>query len=131
MKRVPIKTLLRICALTAGMGLAIGFAAGCKTNTANPPVLAPGYQNSADQEMGKVLAGARKFYLSIQDQVNAKTLTLGDSIKASFNAFGVTLNAADSVYLAYHNGTATQAQAQAAVDKVQSEQAALPLPGAK
>lgn len=106
---------------------------GCKTNQVNPPTapVAAGYLNAQDQQMGKVLAGARNFYTSIQDQVNAKTLTMGDSIKAKFNAFGVTLNAAESIYLAYHQGAATQAQAQAAVNQVQTEQAALPLPGAR
>ena len=108
----------------------VAFPTGCKPS-ATPPVLAPGYLNQADQQMGEVLAGAHNFYNSIQSQVNAGTLTMGTSIKAAFNDFGVSLNAAQTVYLAYHNGQATQAQAQAAVNQVQSKQAALPLPGAK
>lgn len=105
-------------------------SSGCKTSATAPP-LAPGYNNPADQQMGQILAGARAFYQSIQQQSAAGTMTLNPTEKMSFNAFGVSLNAADSVYLAYHNGQATQAAAQAAVTQVQSQQAALPLPGAK
>lgn len=104
---------------------------GCAPTAATPTVLAPGYQNAADQQMGEILAGAHSFYTSIQQQVGAGTLTLTPQVKAAFNTFGVSLNAAQTVYLAYHNGQATQAAAQTAVNQVQSQQAALPLPGAK
>jgi len=103
-------------------------------NTANPPnpvTLAPGYNNAADQQMGEVLSGARAFYSSIQQQSVAGTLVLTPTVKQSFNDFGVTLNAAESIYLSYHAGNATQAQAQTLVNTVQQQQAALPLPGAK
>lgn len=104
---------------------------GCPAKTSTtPPALAPGYQNSTDQQMGEILAGAHQFYNSIQSQAQAGTLTLTPTVKAAFNDFGTALNAAQSVYLAYHNGTATEAQAQAAVTTVQTKQAALPLPGA-
>lgn len=109
--------------------------AGCPgsnpSTPTNPAQLAPGYQNQADQQMGEILAGAHAFYTSIQQQSQAGTLTLDPTTKAAFNAFGVSLNAAQTVYLAYHNGQATQAQAQTAVNQVQAQQAALPLPGAK
>ena len=101
----------------------------CTPATTTPP-LAPGYSNSADQQMGEILSGARAFYVSIQQQAAAGTLTLDATTKQAFNTFGVSLNAAESIYLAYHNGQATQAQAQTAVNTVQSQQAALPLPGA-
>jgi hypothetical protein len=39
------------------------------------------------------------------------------------------VNAADVTYAAFHNGTATQAQAKAAIDKVTAEQASLPMGG--
>ena len=104
---------------------------GCKPTTTTPAVLAPGYLSQADQQMGEILSGAHAFYASIQQQTQAGTLTLDATTKQAFNAFGASLNAAQTVYLAYHNGTATQAQAQAAVNTVQSKQAALPLPGAK
>jgi hypothetical protein len=127
-----MKRILKIAAI-ASLGFAIGWTIGCKPS-ANPPTapqLAPGYNNAADQQMGEILSGAHAFYTSIQQQAQAGTLTLQPSVKAAFNAFGVSLNAAQTVYLSYHQGTATQSQAQTAVDKVQSEQAALPLPGAK
>ena len=106
---------------------------GCaKPNSTVPPaVLAPGYQNPADQTMGEILAGAHAFYNSIQQQVASGSLTMTPQVKASFNAFGVTLNGAQTVYLSYHSGAATQAQAQTQVNAVQQQQAALPLPGAK
>lgn len=104
---------------------------GC-TATATPPTApAIGYNNTADQQMGEILAGAHSFYTSIQAQSAARTLTLTPAEKTAFNDFGTALNTAQSIYLAYHAGTQTQATAQAAVDTVQSKQAALPLPGAK
>ncbi len=106
---------------------------GCVQPTTAPPTqaIAPGYSNQADQQMGQILSGAHAFYQSIQQQSAAGTLTLDATTKAAFNSFGVSLNTAQSVYLAYHAGTATQAEAQAKVNQVQSQQAALPLPGAK
>lgn len=104
--------------------------AGCPTATAPTPPLAPGYLNTADQQMGEILAGAHSFYTTIQQESVAGTLVLTPTQKTAFNEFGVSLNAAQTVYLAYHNGAATQAAAQTAVNTVQSQQAALPLPGA-
>lgn len=101
----------------------------CTPSTTTPPT-APGYLNSADQQMGQILAGARAFYVSIQQQQAAGQLGLTPAATTAFNDFGTALNAAETVYLAYHAGTATQAQAQAAVNDVQTKQAALPLPGA-
>ena len=102
---------------------------GCPSSTTTTPPLAPGYLNASDQQMGEILAGARSFYTSIQSQGAAGTLTLNTTAKLSFNDFGAALNAAETDYLAYHSGAATQAQAQAAVNDVQTKQAALPLPG--
>lgn len=116
------------------MTICLGGMVACTpkaTNPTTPAQLAPGYQNAADQQMGEILAGAHAFYNRIQQDSASGSLQLTPQEKTAFNAFGVSLNAAQSVYLAYHAGTATQAQAQTAVDKVKSEQAALPLPGAK
>lgn len=128
-----MKSILRIAALASIFTL-LGFCSiGCAP-TVNPPTapqLGAGYNNQADQDMGTILSGARAFYVSIQQQSAAGTLTLSPTVKTAFNDFGVSLNAAESVYLAYHNGTATQATAQAAVLIVQTKQQALPLPGAK
>lgn len=104
--------------------------AGCTPTATNPATLAPGYLNAADQTMGQILAGARSFYISVQQQSASGQMTLSATEKTAFNSFEVSLNAGDAVYLAYHSGSATQAQAQAAVNLVQQQQAALPLPGA-
>ncbi len=123
-------TRFKIYLLLLAMAFAMTFV-GCTPATTTPAQLAPGYSNSADQQMGEILSGAHRFYTSIQQQSQAGTLTLTPAVKAAFNTFGVSLSAAESVYLAYHNGQATQAAAQSAVNQVQSQQAALPLPGAK
>lgn len=124
---MKLRHLLLLSALAVPLG-------GCTNpaNTSQPPAaIAPGYFNSADKQMGQILDGARAFYVSIQQQSAKGTLVLDTTTKKAFNTFGVTLNTADAVYLSYHNGTATQAQAQAQVDTVKSQQAALPLPGVK
>lgn len=127
-----MKRTLRILALTAATFMAIGWMTACTpANPTTPAQLAPGYQNSADQQMGEILSGAHAFYTSIQQQSAAGTLTLSPDVKQKFNSFAIALNAAQQVYLAYHAGTATQAQAQTAVNTVQTSQNALPLPGAK
>lgn len=46
--------------------------------------------------------------------------------KTAINQFIQDLNLADVVYAAYHSGSQTQAAAQAAITKVQSDQASLP-----
>ena len=103
---------------------------GCPSSTTTVAT-APGYQNSTDQQMGEILAGAHAFYNSIQQQSGAGTMTLTATQKAAFNDFGLSLNAAQTVYLAYHaNPTAANLSvAQAAVNTVQTKQAALPQPG--
>src|ERR1019366_9491404 len=104
---------------------------GCgASSTATPPrALAPGYLNSADQTMGEVLAGARAFYTSIQQQSVAGTMVLSATDKTGFNTFGISLNAAQTLYLAYHGSptAANQTAAQNAVNQVEAQQSALPL----
>jgi hypothetical protein len=131
--------------LYAALALALAIT-GCKQATVTAP-LAPGYQNAADQQMGEILAGAHTFYSTIQCETQGLNwsqttsscvsdpnvtapMVLNATAKLSFNDFGIALNQAESVYLAYHAGTATQAKAQAAVTTVQTKQAALPIPGA-
>ena len=128
--------------------LAIALAGtGCKTTGVAPP-LAPGFQNIPDQQMYGALKGARNFYLTIQCETqglnyspdakqcmsdpNIKVpMVLSQTEKDTFNRFGASLNIAEQLYLAYHAGTATQAQAQAAVNTVSQQQATLPTPGGK
>src|ERR1017187_3080433 len=95
--------------LTASiLSLSMLAAVGCATATSPTPPLAPGYQNTADQTMGEILAAAHAFYQSIQQQSASGQMTLSATEKQAFNTFGVTLNGAQQVYLAYHgNPTAT------------------------
>lgn len=46
--------------------------------------------------------------------------------KAAINQFIADINIGDTIYAAYHNGAATQQQAQAALDKITTDQASLP-----
>src|ERR1017187_2379115 len=113
--------------------LSLSMLAGCATATAPPQPLAPGYSSTADQTMGEILAGAHAFYQSIQQESANGQMTLSATEKAAFNVFGTTLNGAQSVYLAYHaNPTAANlSAAQTAVNQVQTQQAALPIPAVK
>ncbi len=129
-----MKRLARWAAIAAIYGIVGLFSVGCTpaaTNPTTPAQLAPGYNNAADQQMGEILSGARAFYQSIQQQSLSGKLVLTPAQKIAFNDFGVAINTAESIYLSYHGGGATQAAAQSAVDRVQTKQAALPLPGAK
>ncbi|MDE2104958.1 MAG: hypothetical protein KGL39_47410 [Patescibacteria group bacterium] len=107
--------------------LPLTLAVGCKTSSTStsPAVLAPGYLNQADQTMGQTLAAAHQFYAKIQADVQAGTYTPSSTERTALDTFAVTLNQAQLEYLAYHNGVATQAQAQAAVNAVSAAQAQL------
>lgn len=101
--------------------------AGCHAANSNTPpaTLAPGFSSQADQTMDQALVGAHKFYTDIQAQVVAGTYTPVPTEKTALNTFASALNAAQVVYIAFHGGTATQAQAQAAVNDVVSQQTVL------
>ncbi len=129
MRRILLSLSLLLCAV------------GCAPTTTTPP-LAPGYANQTDQVMGETLAAANGFYHSIQCQTQAKAwdataktcaaspqvtsaMTLTPTEKTAFNSFAVALNTANAVYLNFHAGTATQAQAQTAINTVQTQQSAI------
>ncbi len=95
------------------------------TTTPSPVVLAPGFQNLSDQDMDQVLVGARHFYVAVQTKVAAGTYKPSTSEFTAFNSFAVALNTAEVIYKAFHAGTATQAQAQAAVNVVAAQQTSL------
>lgn len=124
-----MRYLLRLTLRLVLLGGLMYSLAGCNTVTTTQP-LAPGYLNQADQTMGEILAASRAFYTTIQSESANGTMVLTAQEKQAFNTFGVSLNAAESVYLAYHaNATAAnQAIAQSAVNALQTQQAALPLP---
>ena len=118
--------------------------AGCHVTAATPvATLAPGYSSETDAQMGQVLKGARSFYSTVQCETKGlnwnavaslcvadpnitSPLVLSVAEKAAFNDFGKSLNLAETVYVAYHAGTATQADAQADVNIVLSKQNSLP-----
>ena len=126
-------------------GLAVGLAIGCRTvNAPTPPLapVAPGYITSADQTMGETLAAAHTFYNSISCRTQGKDysvstdsciivdpkktpLVLSNAEKTAFTALMISLDTAQPVYLGYHHGTATEAQAQTAVSDVRAKQAAV------
>src|ERR1039458_9058022 len=99
--------------------------AGCKTVTSAPQPLAPGYSSQTDQTMGQTLAAAHAFYQTLQQDALTGKFLPSAAEKTALNALAVSLNVAQPIYIAYHNGTATQAQAEAAIADVVSKQAAL------
>ena len=116
----------RLIAITLSLCMVPILGCPAASTTTPAAALAPGYMNQADQQMGQVLSGAHSFYTTIQQDSAAGKVSLTPTEKTAFNDFGASLNAADTIYLAYHNGTATAAAAQAAVNTVQQKQSALP-----
>lgn len=109
------------------LALALVSLMGCKpaTTPTTPQTLAPGYMNQADQTMGEILQGAHAFYVQIQSDVASGKYQPSVTEKTSLNNFAVALNGAQIIYIAYHAGAATQAQAQTAVNNVTTQQTAL------
>ncbi len=99
--------------------------AGCKSSTTPTPPLAPGYTNSVDQSLGESLAAARAFYNRLQTDYTSGTFKPSNGEKAALNDLALAINAAEPVYLAFHNGTGTQAAAQAAISNVTMKQTAV------
>lgn len=135
-----MKRMLTAFLLASALALT---TAGCKTAT-NPPqpqTLAPGFQNPADQAMDQALVGAHNFYQTIQcstlgqgiiqatgacdPNTTVTKYTPSAAEKTALNNFSTALNSAQIIYIAYHAGQSTQAQAQAAVNSVTAQQTAL------
>lgn len=99
---------------------------GCKpATTTAPQALAPGYLNQADQTMGQTLVGAHSFYTTIQQDVASGKYQPSVAEKTALNNFATALNTAQLIYIGYHAGANTQAQAQAAVNAVTAQQTAI------
>ena len=97
--------------LTVLLALAMLAPVGCKQTTPAPP-LAPGYVNSTDQQLGEIVASAHSFYVTVQNDISTGKYVPNPTEKTALNDFGVALNAAQTVYLAYHNNpTAANLQA--------------------
>ena len=105
--------------------MAVLAVSGCKPATGPTPPLAPGYTNQVDQTMGQTLAAAHAFYQTLQQDTVAGNFFPSPAEKTALNALAASLNVAQPIYIAYHNGTATQAQAQAAVADVVQKQSTL------
>lgn len=95
---------------------------GAVKTVALPATLAPGYSNSADQELGQSLAGVTGF----RDQEVKNYATLAPALQAKEKTYLNTLidavNVANTAYVAYHAGFQTLAQAQDAYNKAQVAQ---------
>lgn len=114
-----MKRILILLALTLPL-------AACKTTSAPsaPQSLAPGYLNQQDEVMGQTLNGIHQFISSVEAKIAAGYVE-SPTEKTALNALIATTNAADITYLAYHNGAATQAQAQAQVSQAYLQQQTL------
>jgi len=97
---------------------------GCATATAPSVPLAPGYTTPFDQTAGQTLAAAHALVSKATTDYPTLTPAQQSTEKPILNAFVTAVNTADSVYLAFHNGTATQAQVQTQLNAVQTAQTA-------
>jgi hypothetical protein len=127
-----MKRILTALALSASLMTPI---IGCKTNTAPAPPLAPGYLTPADQTLGQSLRAATAFRDSEESNYNcdataaAAQTCLSAAQKAVekpyLNSLIDAVNLANAAYTAYHSGSQTFAQAQAAYNTAQQAQTAL------
>lgn len=114
-----IGACLLAMSLLASSGL-IGCASA--TSTTPPVALAPGYTSQFDQTAGQALAAAHALVSKATADYPTLTSAQQATEKPILNAFVAAVNAADTVYLAFHAGTATQAQVQAQLNAVASAQ---------
>lgn len=101
------------------------FLVGCATATAPPVPLAPGYSSPADQTLGQSLAAVNGFVNQEKINYAAKPPATQAAEKAYLNSLIDATNIANVAYVAFHAGTQTLAQAQAALTTAQNSQAVL------
>ncbi len=92
------------------VGLAL--LSGCKavtTGTSSAPTLTFAQATNAS------LQAAHKFAMDISASVASGKLVLTSNEKQAFDAFAASLNATDALYIAFTQGSATQAQVAAAL----------------
>ena len=101
--------------------LCLLIPAGCgAVKTSTPPAsLAPDALNQFDSDAYKSLATAHAFAQSAAG--NGPTLTPTE--KAALNQFIQYLNLADTLYVSYHSGAASQTAMQAALTAVNTSEA--------
>jgi len=104
---------------------------GCVHQPVQAPI--PGSINAFDSSAYQTLRTAHDIAQSLSDQACTNNgnkpgcFAPSDGQKAIVNQFIGDLNIADTIYAAYHSGAATQQQAQAALDKVTTDQSNLPI----
>lgn len=106
--------------LAFGLCLSIAiFGCGAVKTSTPPAALAPGALNQFDSDTFRALATAHAFAQSAAS--NAAALTQTE--KSALNRFIQYLNLADTLYAAYHAGTATEQAMQTALNAVNTSEA--------
>lgn len=95
---------------------------GCATASSPTPPLAPGYSNSQDQTLGQTLAAINAFVTTEKSHFNTLTTAQQSKERTILNPLIDATTVANAVYLAYHAGTKTEADAQTAVSAAQAAQ---------
>ena len=113
------KTLLTFCLLLPMIGCTAA------TSTTPPAALAPEYLSTADQTLGQSLAAVYAFVTQERTNYASLTATQQASEKTILNNLITATDYANTAYVAYHAGTQTLAQAQAALTTAQTAQSAL------
>src|ERR1035438_4002737 len=117
-KEAILALVLGFGTVFAGFGSAY-LVAGCATATAP---LAPGYSSQFDQTAGQALAAAHALVSKATNDYSSLTPAQQSTEKPILNAFVSAVNTADTVYLAFHAGSATQAQVQTQLNAVSTAQ---------
>lgn len=119
MKRILLSLIL--------LPLLILPLAGCPAASSTTPsaALAPGYLNSADQILGESLAAVNAFVNQEKINYAAETPAQQATEKPYLNGLITATDLANGAYLAYHQGSQTLPQAQAAFASAQQAQTAL------
>jgi hypothetical protein len=84
-----------------------------------PPVVGTGYVDINDQHFAQAIASVQTFYVTIQNDVNARTYVPSPTELTALNALGVAINVAKSAAQNYHNSQ-TAANLTAATTSVNS-----------
>jgi hypothetical protein len=102
------------------LSLPLLICLGCGAVTTAPPPLAPGAHDAFDSASFETMASIRAFVQSAW--TNRATLT--STPLSILTQWKTDTDIADALQIAYHNGSATQAQVQPAITKAQTDQTA-------
>lgn len=114
----------KMALLSTFLALPLIFGCAAATSTTPPTALAPRYTSAADQAAGQTLAAAHALVSKAVTDYTSLTPAQQATVKGPLNAFVTAVNTADSIYIAFHAGTATITQVNAAVTQVTSTQTA-------